>query len=58
MNASIGRAEGGEANVAAGVQGSDSPSVESLGFSGPTPQFHDYLNTLRASGLFSSVDVI
>jgi hypothetical protein len=58
MNATIGRAEGGESYVAAGVQGSDSPSVESFGFSGPTPQFHDYLNTLRASGLFSSVDVI
>ena len=39
-------------------RGSAPPRSWSTASRGPTMQFHDYLDMLRTSGLFSSLDVI
>ncbi len=56
--AMFGRPDGADSYVAAGAHGPDSASIVEYGFTGPSPQFHGYLDTVRSSGLFSSVDVI
>jgi hypothetical protein len=55
----FGRPDGqGDSYVAAGAQGPGFQAIVEYGFSGPTRQFHSYLNAMNASGLFSSVNVI